>query len=192
MTVGRLSSWKTASCAWSLNPIRAGCAQISSTSRPINASLLQTRDRFLATEGSEERMDMWRKMHGLLGSGLAVSELAHVLADSPLSGEARGQAKTLTQVDPDVARYHAEGRLDEYVEKVDLEEALRQLNCPVLLLQGDQSQGGIVSNADVEQVLALLADGVYVRLQGKGHDLGLRSWEVTPLLQAITSFLESL
>jgi pimeloyl-ACP methyl ester carboxylesterase len=148
-------------------------------------------DRFLAIENSKERIDMWRKMRRLAGSGLTVPELASSLADSPFSGEARGWAKTLSQVDPDAAQYHADGRLDEYVEKVDLEGALRRLSCPVLILQGDQSQGGIVSDEDVERVLALLADGVYVRLEGKGHNLGLSSWEVAPLLRAITNFLES-
>jgi pimeloyl-ACP methyl ester carboxylesterase len=98
----------------------------------------------------------------------------------------------LSQVDPDAIEYHAEGRLDEYVEKVDLEGALRQLSCPVLLVQGDQSHGGFISDEDVEQALALLSDGVYVRLDGKGHDLGLSTWEISPLLRAITIFLESL
>ena len=148
-------------------------------------------DRFLAIENSKERIDMWRKMRGLAASGMSVPELASVLADSSLSGEARGWAKALSQVDPDAAQYHAEGRLDEYVEKVDLEGSLRQLRCPVLLLQGDRSQGGVLSDEDVEQVLALLADGVYVHLEGKGHNLGLSTWEVTPLLRAIMSFLES-
>jgi pimeloyl-ACP methyl ester carboxylesterase len=148
-------------------------------------------DQFLAIENSKERIDMWRKMRGLAGSGLTVPELASALADSPSSGEALGWAKALSQVDPDAAQYHAEGRLDEYVEKVDLEGALRQLRCPVLLVQGDPSQGGVVSDEDVERVLALLADGVYVRLEGKGHDLGLSTWEVAPLLRTITSFLES-
>jgi pimeloyl-ACP methyl ester carboxylesterase len=148
-------------------------------------------DRFLAFENSKERIDMWRDMRRLVSSGLTVPELASSLSDSPFSVEARGWAKTLSQVDPDAVQYHAEGRLDEYVEKVDLAGSLRQLRCPVLLVQGDQSQGGIVSDEDVERVLALLADGVYVRLEGKGHNLGLSTWEITPLLRAITRFLES-
>jgi pimeloyl-ACP methyl ester carboxylesterase len=82
--------------------------------------------------------------------------------------------------------------LDEYVEQVDVEGALRQLKYPVLIIQGDPSQGGIVSDEDVERALAWLADGVYVRLDGKGHDLGLSKWEVAPLLRAMISFLETL
>ena len=56
----------------------------------------------------------------------------------------------------------------------------------------DQSQGGVVSDEDVERVLGLLVDGVHVRLEGAGHDLGLSGWNVTPLLRAVTNFVESL
>jgi pimeloyl-ACP methyl ester carboxylesterase len=167
-------------------------------------------ERFLAIEGSEERVQIWNGMRELAASGLSVPELASVLANLPVSGPdpdapmrfgdlpgmdaayLRGWARTLSQVDPDVAQYHAEGRLDAYVEKVDLDAALRQMSCPVLLLQADPAQGGLVSDADVEHALSLLADGLHVRLQGAGHDLGLGAWKVAPLLRALTNFLESL
>lgn len=91
-----------------------------------------------------------------------------------------------------MAQYHAEGRIHEYVENVDLDAALQQVSCPVLLLQGDPSQGGVASDSDVEHALSLLANGLHVRLEGAGHDLGLSTWEVAPLLRAVTNFLESL
>ena len=153
---------------------------------------------------------MWSTMRGLAGSGRPVPELAAVLASFPVSvpgqdtpirygdlpgmddAHLRSWAQTLSQVDPDAALYHAEGRLAEYVEQVDLDGGLQRIRCPVLLLQGDPSQGGVVSDQDVEHALSLLADGVHVQLEGVGHDLGLSAWEVTPLLRAVTNFLESL
>ena len=167
-------------------------------------------ERFLAIEGSEERIELWRAMRGLADSGLSVPELASGLADLPVSvlsqdapmrygdlpgidtAHLRGWAKTLSQVDPDVVQYHAEGRLDEYVRKVDLYSALQRMTCPVLLLQGDPSQGGVVSDSDAEYALSLLSDGLHVRLEGSGHDLGLDAWQVAPLLRALMNFLESL
>jgi pimeloyl-ACP methyl ester carboxylesterase len=167
-------------------------------------------ERFLAIEGSEERITMWRTMRGLAGSGLSVPELASALADLPVSVSAqgaplrygdlpgidaahlRGWAKALSQVDPDVAEYHAEGRMGEYVEKVELDAALRRMTCPVLLLQGDPSHGGVVSDLDAEHALSLLPDGLHVQLEGVDHDLGLGTWKVDPLLRAVTDFLESL
>jgi pimeloyl-ACP methyl ester carboxylesterase len=82
--------------------------------------------------------------------------------------------------------------MDEYVQKVDLDGALQRMTCPVLLLQGDPSHGGVVSDSDVKHALSLLPDGLDVKLQGTGHDLGLATWTVAPLLRAMTSFLESL
>jgi pimeloyl-ACP methyl ester carboxylesterase len=167
-------------------------------------------ERFLAIEGSEERIELWRTMRDLAGSELSVLELASELADLPVSvpgqdapmrygdlpgtdaAHLRGWAKTLSQVDPDVAQYHAEGRLDEYVRKVDLDSALQRVTCPVLLLQGDPSQGGVVSDSDAECALSLLSDGLHVQLEGTGHDLGLDAWQVAPLLRAVMNFLESL
>jgi len=167
-------------------------------------------ERFLAIEGSEERIELWRAMRGLAGSGLSVPELASELADLPVSvlsqdapmrygdlpgidtAHLRGWAKTLSQVDPDVVQYHAEGHLDEYVRKVDLDSALQRVTCPVLMLQGDPSQGGVVSDSDAEYALSLLSDGLHVQLEGSGHDLGLGSWQVAPLLRAVMDFLESL
>ena len=99
----------------------------------------------------------------------------------------RGWAKTLSQVDPDVAQYHAEGRMEEYVRNVDLDAALRRLTCPVLLLQA-----AVVSDSDAEHALPLLANGVHAKLEDVGHSLGLDTWKVAPLLRAVTDFLESL
>ena len=167
-------------------------------------------DRFLAIEGSQERITMWGTIQGLAGAGLPVPALSAALADLPVSvpgqdaptrygdlpgmdtAYIRGWAKTLSQVDPDVAQYHAEGCLDEYVKMVDIDSALRKTICPVLLLQGDPSQGGVNSDSDVEHALSLLPNGLHVQLQGAGHDLGLATWEIAPLLRAVTNFMESL
>ena len=167
-------------------------------------------ERFLAIEGSEQRISQWCTFRGLANSELTMPELVSALADLPVpvpgqdtpirygdlpgmdAVHLRGWAKALSQVDPDAAEYHAEGRLNEYVEKVDLDTALRRMTCPVLLLQGDPSQGGLLSDSDVEHALSLLSDGLHVQLEGAGHDLGLATWKVAPLLRAVTGFLESL
>ena len=65
-----------------------------------------------------------------------------------------------------------------------------QIRCPVLLLQGYPAHGGIVSDSDVERVRSLLPDVVHAWLEGAGHDLGLSTWEVAPLLRAVVGFLE--
>ena len=167
-------------------------------------------ERFLAIEGSEGRIGMWRTMRRLAVSGLSVPELASALAGLPVpvpgqdtpgrlgdlpgmdDAYLRAWAKNLSQVDPDVAQYHAEGRMEEYVEQVDPNAALGRIPCPVLLIQADPSHGGVVTDNDVETALSLLSDGMHVQLEGAGHDLGLGTWQIAPLLRAMTNFLESL
>jgi pimeloyl-ACP methyl ester carboxylesterase len=162
-------------------------------------------ESWVAHESSEERIGFYCALRRIAGLKLSVSELAAALADLPvfMPGQETpvrygdlpdrdaihlcGWAKTLSQVDPDVVQYHAEGRMKEYAQNVDLDAALRRLTCPVLLLQAE-----IISDSDAKHALSLLASGVHAKLEDTGHDLGLDTWKVTPLLRAVTSFLESL
>lgn len=50
----------------------------------------------------------------------------------------------------------------------------------------------MASDEDVKNALALLDEGLHIQLEHMGHDLGMESWDVSQLLMAMTSFLESL
>lgn len=167
-------------------------------------------ERFCAIEGREDRIGLWRRLHDLAGSDLSVQELANELAILPVPltgsnvsmkyGDLPGVdevhlwewAETLRQVDPDVAQYHAEGRLDEYIRQSDIDNALIQITCPVLLLQADIAHGGLLSDHDVKQALALLAQGSHAKLEGVGHGLGLDRGDVKLLQSIMANFLEPL
>jgi pimeloyl-ACP methyl ester carboxylesterase len=162
-------------------------------------------ESWVAHEGSERSIAFYRTLRDLVGSGLSAPELATALADMPISvpgqdtpvrygdlpgrdaAHIRAWAETLSGLDPDVAQYHAEGRMDGYVRQVDLDAALRRLTCPVLILQG-----GVVSDGDAEHALSLLAHGAHVKIEGADHSLGLDTGTVAPLLRAMTDFLASL
>lgn len=163
-------------------------------------------ERFLAVEGSEPRRSMWRAFHRMAQSDLPVPELAAALAGLPVSVDPpsrygdlpgvdddhlREWGETLSRVDASVVQYHAQGRLEDYVQNVDLEGAFRAITCPVLLIQADPSVGGRNPDCDVEQAMRLLSDGTHVRLQNVGHNLGLGTPDVTPLLRAVKSFLQA-
>jgi len=152
--------------------------------------------------------EAWARLRDLAGPGQSVAELASLLADLPVPGQdprmkygdlpdvsattLREWAKTLGQLDPSVMDWHAEGRRDELLVAFDFERMLRGVTCPVLLLQADPSEGGIMADDDVQYAMSLLADACHVQIKGAGHDLGLATWDVAPLLTAVMEFLESL
>lgn len=167
-------------------------------------------DWLLAWMSSMEFKALFSAFRALAGSKLSIPELASELAEVAtfVPGEAElmkygdqpgvdpvslGQfAMTLSQLDPGVLEYHAEGRAQEYLEGFDLEEVLARITCPVLLLQGNPSHGGMMTNASVEYALSKLEIGAHVPIEEYGHDLGLDSWEAGALLRAVSTFLESI
>jgi pimeloyl-ACP methyl ester carboxylesterase len=100
-------------------------------------------------------------------------------------------ALTLNQMDPGVLEYHAEGRATEFIEGFDLDKSLESITSPVLLLQANPSLGGMMTDEAVEHVRSILPNVVHLYIEAAGHDLGLETWEVSPLIRAVTSFLGS-
>lgn len=144
------------------------------------------------------------------GLDLSIAELIRQIADIPIKvpgQEARIRfgdspdvdviqiqqlAITLSHMDPGVLEYHAEGRAREFLEGFDLDKILERITSPVLLLQANPSLGGMMTNEAVKHVQSILPNGIHVLIETAGHDLGLDTWEVSPLLRALTSFLGSL
>jgi pimeloyl-ACP methyl ester carboxylesterase len=149
-------------------------------------------------------------LRDLAGSGQPVPALARALGDlpAPIQGQEppvahrdlpgmddahlRAWAKTISQLDPGVLAYHAEGRGKAFMEGFDMERILQQITCPVLLLRASPKLGALMSAEAADWATTVLADGVQVILGQAEHDLGLSTWEVGPLLRAVTGFLESL
>jgi pimeloyl-ACP methyl ester carboxylesterase len=167
-------------------------------------------EALVAWMSTEEFIGHFAALRDLAGPGRSVTELVPALADMPVwmpgqdtpirygdhpdmdDPHLRAWAKTVGQLDPDVLAYHAEGRAQEFLENFDIEAVFRQVSCPVLLLQGNPELGGLVSDQAVERVLSVLPDVSHVLIKHTGHDLGLSTWEVAPLLRAVINFLESL
>jgi len=101
-------------------------------------------------------------------------------------------AITLSYMDPGVLEYHAEGRAKEFLEGFDLDKVLKGINCPVLLLQANPSLGGMMTDKAVKQVQSILPNAMQVLIEKADHGLGLDTWEISPLIRAVTSFIESL
>lgn len=70
-----------------------------------------------------------------------------------------------------------------------LDETLRGMHCPVLLVYGDEASGGFVSDADVAVYLGALPDGRAVQIPGAGHSLHAR--KPTAFVAAVLPFLQA-
>jgi pimeloyl-ACP methyl ester carboxylesterase len=152
--------------------------------------------------------ESWASLRDLAAREAVIPELTRLLADRPVPGteppvrygddpgvvstELREWARSLSQLDPDVVQLHAEGRWHELMLAFDFEAMLGAIDCPVLLLQGDPSQGGMMTDEDVEHAMSLLPEVYHVQIEGAGHDLGLATCELAPLSRAVLNFLESL
>jgi len=144
----------------------------------------------------------WKK---LASSGYSVKELAARLADIPLSmhgqskqtrlGDLPGmdaaflefEAKSLTQLDPDVLTPIIDGAM---FEGYNDEELLPAVSCPVLLVQGNPLLGAAMTDTDVQRALPLLPQAIHIRIENAGHELHLN--QAQSVLRAITYFIESL
>jgi pimeloyl-ACP methyl ester carboxylesterase len=148
------------------------------------------------------RVAAWRD---LAGGRLSIDEIAEALKDTPTEipgqdepvtmrekyGEDSGNytwvATNLYYTDPDMLT----AVLDEtYTVGYEMEKVLPAIRCPVLLLQADPDVGGLMTDAEVERALPLLAHPRHVRFERTSHSIFLPDKE--PVLRAIIEFFESL
>jgi pimeloyl-ACP methyl ester carboxylesterase len=101
----------------------------------------------------------------------------------------RSRAKDKSFLDPEVFSIFTcpTAVRDRSAEANQIKACLPKISCPVLLVQAE-----LMTDSSVEQALQLLPDGYHVRLENTGHDLGLATWELAPLLSSLMPFLTSL
>lgn len=95
----------------------------------------------------------------------------------------RARANCLSHVDPAVVAMMMDQR---HMEGYDTDALLRQIGCPVLLIQGNPGLGAALRDEDVTYVTARLRNCQVVQMREVGHGLPPDS-----LLPMITDFLRS-
>jgi len=76
-----------------------------------------------------------------------------------------------------------------WMEGLDAGELLSSIACPVLLLRGDESRGGMLPRDDAQAMLTQIRDGTLVDFPGVGH---LIHWmDCQNMLRVMMNFLES-
>ena len=95
-------------------------------------------------------------------------------------------------LDPEVLRHYASGDGDAYVQGFNTDKILAGVACPVLLVSGEPSCGGVMAEEDIAYACDRIADAQHVQLRGLGHGLGLSTAKPEQLLEAIDGFMASL
>lgn len=135
--------------------------------------------------------------HGDLVRGVVVADTAiepgkidpafavSYLADLPLA--LKSLATSMQLLDPAVME---EFRSDLLVGGYDPVALLGQVSCPLLLLQADPAEGGLMSNSDVALVHALAPGAGHVFFDGIGH--GMHMQDSSRVIDVVEPFLADL
>lgn len=99
----------------------------------------------------------------------------------------RFAARCLTELDPAVFDPVLDG---SWFDRYDEDAIWKSVECPVLLLRGEEARGGMLPAADADRLAAAVADCTRVDVPGVGH---LIHWLATETcVRFAVGFLESL
>ncbi len=151
----------------------------------------------------QQRLLYWRDFAGPTHS---LEEITEALKNTPIAieGQAtpvpartllgeknplfRDMAENLRLNDPEMLTDVVE--FDSMHEGYDYKQLFPKISCPVLIIQGSPSHGGLLTNEEIERALTFLPQASVARMETVGHSL--HTQEEEPVLLAITSFLETL
>jgi pimeloyl-ACP methyl ester carboxylesterase len=100
------------------------------------------------------------------------------------------QAEEMSQLDPSVMDFHAEGRVQGFfadVQDVDFDK----IRCSLLLTQANPAKGGLLQDAEIPPVLAAHPEFQFMRFD-TGHDLEIEKGPESLFFKAALGFLENL
>jgi pimeloyl-ACP methyl ester carboxylesterase len=97
--------------------------------------------------------------------------------------------ESLRQNDPDMLSSIID-RFDETYCKYNVYELLVRIKCPVLILQADPEQGGLIRDEDVEKAMNVLPHVQHIRFHGVGHALHMQNKE--EVLKALIPFFRNI
>jgi pimeloyl-ACP methyl ester carboxylesterase len=94
----------------------------------------------------------------------------------------------LRQSDPDMLTALID-QFEATATGYEMEQYMPAIKCPVLLLQADPNGGGLMTDDEVRQALALLQKPAHTRLEGVSHIL--HNQHKGPAVTAIRAFVEA-
>jgi pimeloyl-ACP methyl ester carboxylesterase len=152
----------------------------------IRASVFHTLFVLLRSFAGQERSvaDMARDLSGYL---MPLPGAPGSAAQGRDAVSIRFMAKSLKSCDPEVLSPIIESRwLDGY----EMEGTFKKVQCPALLLRGDEASGGMLPRPAGEELMRWLPDGTLIEWPGTGH---LIHWfQSDKTAKFLTGFLEAL
>jgi pimeloyl-ACP methyl ester carboxylesterase len=158
-----------------------------------------------ALERTRDKLASWRE---LAGGTLSIPEIMERLKDAPVEvpfqanpipmREAFGEdsphypwlADNLYQTDPDFFAALLDDA-ETTAAGYEMETLFPLIECPVLILQADPENGGVLTDVEVARGFQLLGQARHVRFEGISHMLFNEPHGKGPVLQAISEFLIS-
>ena len=113
--------------------------------------------------------------------------LARCKEQMPDEAEAQSRAKMLHSLDPQSVAVILN---DQFYGGLDLEQVLRQVACPTLLLCGEPERGGLIRDSDVDFFQSNVPQSTVIRIKDAGH--GLIFEQPAKVLERVSGFLSSL
>ena len=152
-----------------------------------------TLDDFIA-QGNEGPVRDWiQQTKSILGR--PTDEIMAILreADPSRSPEAiKHSAISQSLADTMYLDLWSQRRFEEYFEGYRAWDFLRDVGCPIMLVQADPDAGALLSHDDVKKALQMNPGIKHVLVEGVGHNLGTNLGEEPIDVEPILSFLESL
>jgi pimeloyl-ACP methyl ester carboxylesterase len=99
-------------------------------------------------------------------------------------------AEEMSQLDPSVMDFHAEGRVQGFFADVQ-DVNFDKIRCPLLLTQANPAKGGLLQDAEIPPVLAAHPEFQFMCFD-TGHDLEIEKGSESPFFKAALVFLEEL
>ncbi len=148
---------------------------------PLNALFSKMPDTERRTQGEEWRQRMLETKRHSREEIIVQGREQH-----PGWGEVEWEpwADAKLQVDPDVLLTSLQ------TERPPWQEILKKIECPVLIIYGEQELGSMLSDAEAQEARHILGDqGEVVRIAGAGHNV--RREQFQTFMNVVTRFLRS-
>ena len=142
-------------------------------------------------------IEVFKSARDLAALNLSSLEIAKKLSGYPLTADNRLYSKSLSNLDSGAIDVFFEyiksyELYQKFNEGFDCNRMFRQIGCPIMLVQADALQGGILSEKDVQFIASIHPDVCLIKLNEIGHSLGLDTGNVSWVNGPLIRFLESL